>query len=76
MSNEKQKPLIDDLLDEHFPEASYNTRIREKAKEMTLEFFKLARQEYAMQEEINLALLFGRELTQDEKDRNLKRWGF
>ena len=76
MKNEKQKPLIGELLEEYFPEESYNEKIRKKAKYMALEFFKLARQEYAMQDEINTALFLGRELTQKEKDGIRKRWGF
>jgi hypothetical protein len=75
MSNVTQKPIIDELLEEYFPEASYNSRLRKKAKDMALEFFKSARQEYAMQDEINTELFLGRELTQEEKDRNRKRWG-
>ena len=76
MSKQEQKPFIDDLLEEYFPEASYNENIRKKAKDMALEFFQSARLEYAMQDEMNLAIFLGRELTQEEKNLNRKKWGF
>jgi hypothetical protein len=72
----KQKPLVDELLENYFPKKSYDMAMREKAKAMTLEFFKLARQEYAMQDEINTEIFLGRPLKPAERNRILKSWGY
>ena len=72
----KPRPLIDELLDEHLPKKYYGHEARKNAKKLALEFFKLARQEYAMDDEINTELFLNRELTTEEKDNIRKIWGF
>jgi len=72
----KPKPLIDELLDGHLPKRYYGHEARKHAKEMALEFFKLARQEYAMDDEINTELFLGRELSPEERNDILKKWGY
>ena len=74
MSNVKQKPIIDELLEEYFPKARYKASIRKKAKSMALEFLKAVKVEYAMQDQIDTALFFGKELSQKEKDSIIKKW--
>ena len=72
----KPRPLIDELLDEYFPKDKFGKVERKQAKAMTLEFFNLARQEYAMNDTINTEIFLGRELTAIEKDNILKTWGY
>ena len=72
----KPKPLIDELLDEHLPKRYFGPGTRKHAKKMALEFFKLARQEYAMSDEINTKLFLGRELFPKERNNILKKWGY
>ena len=72
----KPKPIIDELLDEHFPKRYYGRIVRKHAKELALEFFKSVRQEYAMNDEINTALFLGRELSNEEKQSIRIKWGY
>jgi len=72
----KPQALIDQLLEEHLPKRYYGHEARKHAKEMALEFMESARKEYARQDIINTALFLGRVLTEEEKERILKTWGF
>jgi hypothetical protein len=72
----KPRPLIDELLDEHLPKRYYGHEARKHAKNFALEFFQSARQEFAMQEEIDMEILFGRGLLNEERNDILKKWGY
>jgi hypothetical protein len=72
----KEKPLIDELLEDYLPKRYYGHEARKHAKEMALKFWELARQECAMNDMINGELFLGREYTKEEKDRILRTWGF
>ena len=71
----KPKLLIDDLLEYHLPKRYYGHEARKNAKRLALQFFDMARQQCAMEEEINWELWTG-ELSNDDRDKILKRWGY
>ena len=71
----RQKPMIDELLEEHLPKRYYGHEARKRAKELALDFFKQAKLEYAQNDIFNRSLFLGRELTEDERKDVLKIWG-
>jgi hypothetical protein len=72
----KSQSLIDRLLNQHLPKRYYGHEARKHAKEMTIDFFKKARQGMALQEEIDMQLILGRELTNEERNSVLTKYGY
>jgi hypothetical protein len=72
----KNRPLIDELLDDYLPRRYYGHEARKHAKELALKFFEMARQTYAMEEEVNHELFFKNPMTIAERDTFLSKWGF